>query len=94
MVIFFSRHDDTGRERPAGIVHQVYVMQAFDFDKFLGLFAALNYIGYATSAPLLNLCFDMTGSYKPIFFVFGGLTIVICITFRFDISAAKREKQL
>ncbi len=63
------------------------------YDKILGLFAALNYVGYALGAPLVNLCFDMTGSYKAILIAFAALMVVITIAFRFVFSSVIKFKQ-
>jgi MFS family permease len=65
-----------------------------NYDKFLGLFAALNYLGYSASAPLVNLCYDKTGSYDIIFVPFAILMFVACIVFQFVISAANRERKM
>ena len=64
-----------------------------NYDKFLGLFAALNYIGYAASAPLVNLCFDKTGSYDIIFIPFAIAMTAACVVFQFVISAANKERK-
>lgn len=63
------------------------------YDKILGLFAALNYVGYALGAPLVNLCFDAVGSYKPILIAFAALMVVITIAFRFVFGSATKFKQ-
>ena len=64
-----------------------------DYDKFLGLFAALNYLGYSASAPLVNLCYDITGSYDVIFVPFAIFMGIACIVFQFVISAANKERK-
>ena len=64
-----------------------------NYDKFLGLFAALNYLGYAASAPLVNLCFDLTGSYDIIFVPFAILMTVACFVFQLVITAANTERK-
>lgn len=63
------------------------------YDKILGIFCAMNYIGYALGAPIVNLCYDMCGSYKPILLVFSLIMIPICIVFQFGIRAAQKEKR-
>ena len=64
-----------------------------NYDKFLGLFASLNYIGYSASAPLVNLCYDMTGSYDAIFVPFALTMFVACIVFQFVITTANKERK-
>ncbi len=63
------------------------------YDKILGLFAALNYVGYALGAPLVNLCFDAMGSYKPILIAFAALMVAITIAFRFVFGSVTKFKQ-
>lgn len=63
------------------------------FDKLFGVFAALNYAGYAVSAPVVNLCFDKTGSYNLIFLIFAGLTVVAGLMIQFMITVANKEKR-
>ena len=63
------------------------------FDKLFGVFAALNYAGYAVSAPVVNLCFDKTGSYNLIFLIFAGLTVVAGCLIQFMITVANKEKR-
>ena len=63
------------------------------FDKLFGVFAALNYAGYAVSAPVVNLCFDTTGSYNAIFLLFAGLTVLAGLMIQFMITAANKVKR-
>ena len=62
------------------------------YDKILGIFCAMNYTGYALGAPIVNLCYDIFGSYKPILLTFSLLMIPICIVFQFGVSAAQKDK--
>lgn len=66
---------------------------AVSYDKILGILSAANYIGYAFGAPMMNLCYDSFGSYKPVFLVFSGLMIPIGIVFQFAIRSAYREQR-
>lgn len=61
------------------------------YDKILGIFYAMNYTGYALGSPIVNLCYDITGTYTSILLVFGFLMIPICIVFQFGISAARKH---
>ncbi len=63
------------------------------YDKILGLFAAVNYVGYALGAPLVNLCFDAMGSYKPVLIGFAALMVVITTAFRFVLRSVIKFKQ-
>lgn len=66
---------------------------AASYDKILGIMTAMNYAGYALGTPVTNLCYDVFGSYKPVFWVFSALMIPICIVFQFVIRAAQRLRQ-
>ena len=52
------------------------------FDKIMGIFIAMNYTGYALGAPIINLCYDMLGSYKPAFLLYSGLMLVTLFVFQ------------
>ena len=53
------------------------------YDKILGIMVGMNYVGYALGAPLVNLCYDVLGSYKPVLLLFSALMIPIAIVFQF-----------
>ena len=65
---------------------------AASYDKILGICIAMNYIGYSIGCPLVNLGYDIIGSYSPILLVFGVLMIPTCIAFQLIISTAQKEK--
>lgn len=65
---------------------------AASYDKILGICIAMNYIGYSIGCPLVNLGYDIIGSYSPILLVFGLLMIPTCVVFQLIISAAQKEK--
>ena len=66
---------------------------AVSFDKILGLFIAMNYTGYALGAPLVNLCYDILGSYKPAFALYSLLMVISCIVFCKVISQAHKLRE-
>lgn len=66
---------------------------AASFDKILGIMAAMNYTGYAVSSPLVNLSYDVFGSYKPVLLLFSALMIPICIITQFVIRAANKAPE-
>ena len=47
------------------------------YHKVLGLFVSVNVAGYATGAPVLNLCHDLLGDYR---LAFAGSCIVMALT--------------
>ena len=64
------------------------------FDKVLGLVVAVNVTGYAVGTPVVNLSFDMLGSYIPALYISGGIMIIVTIGMGFVINAAKKERAL
>ena len=68
---------------------------AVSYDKMLGIFAAINYVGYAIGSPLVNLSFDIFGTYSHALLVCGGVMLGVCIAFRFVLrSVDKMKKEL
>lgn len=65
---------------------------AASYGKILGIFVAMNYVGYAIGSPVVNLGYDIIGSYSPIFLVFGILMLPTCFLFQKIIIAAQKEK--
>lgn len=63
------------------------------FDKIMGLFLAMNYTGYALGAPIINLCYDILGSYKPAFLIYSAMMVVTFLVFRLVIRSAYKEKE-
>ncbi len=66
---------------------------AASFDKFLGIMTAVNYAGFALGAPITNVCYDLLGSYKPIFLVFAAMMVLACVVFQFAIPEAYKERE-
>lgn len=78
------------------ILLPIYASDLFgdkSFNKVLGIFVSVNTAGYALGGPMLNLCFDLMGSYKPAFFVFAGIMGVVVIGLQFVISFANKERK-
>ena len=63
------------------------------YDKFLGIYAALNYTGYAVGAPLVNLNYDILGTYKQVLLICSGLMVCVCIAFRFILPNVEKIKK-
>lgn len=66
---------------------------AVAYDKLLGIYAAINYAGYALGAPLVNLTFDTFGTYNHALLVCGGLMVCVCIAFRFVLHSVEKVKK-
>lgn len=63
------------------------------YDKILGILISMNHIGYALGAPIVNLSYDILGSYKPILIIFSGIMLLILIGFQFVLNTAQKEKK-
>ncbi len=63
------------------------------FDKILGIIAALNTLGYAVGAPLMNFCYDAFGTYVPFIWVCVGIMAVVTIVYQFVITSADKERK-
>ena len=63
------------------------------FNKVLGIFVSVNQVGYALGAPVINLCFDLLGSYKLALIICSVLMLIVIVGLQFVISSANREKR-
>ena len=63
------------------------------FNKVLGIVTAVNYAGYAVSSPLINLCYDVVGTYTPILYAFAIMMVVVAVIFQYATSASHRERK-
>ena len=63
------------------------------YDKVLGIFTAMNSLGLCLGAPLGDLCYDTFGSYRPCFWFFTGLLVIITVVYHLVISTAYRDKK-
>ncbi len=63
------------------------------FSKVLGIFVSFNQIGYALGAPVLNLFYDFTGSYKTSLLVCIGLMLAVVTLLQFVITSAHKERK-
>ena len=63
------------------------------YAKVLGIFVSVNTLGYALGAPLMNLCYDVTGSYAPILFISGIIMTAVLLLLQYVISASHKEQK-
>lgn len=63
------------------------------FNKVLGIVTAANYAGFAVCSPLVNLCYDITGTYVPVLYAFAVMMVMVAILFQFAITAAHKERK-
>lgn len=66
---------------------------AVSYDKMLGIFAAINYVGYAIGAPLVNLSSDVFGTYSYVLLFCGALMVSVCVGFRFVMKSVEKTKK-
>ena len=52
-----------------------------EFAKLLGIFVSVNTAGYAVGPLVTNLCFDIVGTYRPVFFTYSVLMIGVTAGF-------------
>ena len=63
------------------------------YEKMLGIFSAINYTGYALGSPLINLTYDVSGSYKYALIVCAAVMLCGCIAFRFVLKEVVKIRQ-
>jgi len=64
-----------------------------DFAKIMGIITSVNVAGYAVGAPLVNLFYDIQGTYKNILFVLLGVMVVITVVFQLALSSAHKVRK-
>lgn len=64
------------------------------YDKVFGIFAAMNSLGLCLGSPLGDLYFDIYGTYKPCFWFFAVIIVVVIIGYLWVIKAANKDKEL
>ena len=63
------------------------------YTKVLSIFMAMNSLGLCLGSPLADLYFDIFHTYKPCFWFFAGVMVLVLIAFRFVIRAAYKDKE-
>ena len=66
---------------------------AASYTKVLGVFMAANSLGLCLGSPLGDLYFDIFGTYRPCFWFFTFMMVVVIIGYQFVIRAAYKEKK-
>ncbi len=62
------------------------------YTKVLGVFMAMNSLGLCLGSPLADLFFDIFGTYKPCFWFFAGLMVLVAVCFRLVMRAAYKDR--
>ena len=65
-----------------------------DFPKFLGVLGAISSAGFAVGSPLINVAYDITGSYVPAILASVGIMIAVTLVYQFTITAAHKDKEM
>jgi sugar phosphate permease len=60
------------------------------YSQIMGLVVSVNTLGYATGGPIMNLMYDLTGTYRPTMLVMVGIMVVVAIAMQFVITAAHK----
>ena len=63
------------------------------YDTILGIYIAMNYAGYALGGPVINLSYDLLGTYQPMLLVYGAVMLLGCLMFQPVLTAANKEKE-
>lgn len=63
------------------------------YDKIMGIFVACNVFGYAVGVPVVNVCYDIFGSYSGVLAANGIVMAIVFITWQFIISSAHKVKK-
>lgn len=77
------------------IMLPIYASDLFgakSFDKILGIFVSVNTAGYALGAPVINICYDITGSYRTAFIISIGVMAFVVLLLQFVLSAAGKTQ--
>lgn len=64
-----------------------------DYSKFLGVMTALTSAGFAVGSPIINLVYDMVGSYVPAILAATAIMVGVAIAFQFVITAAYKDAE-
>ncbi len=59
----------------------------------MGLIVSFNTLGYAVGTPLMNLFYDLTGTYTNVMVFMCGVMVIVAVVMQFVISAAHRERE-
>lgn len=63
------------------------------YTKILGIFMAMNSLGLCLGSPLGELIRKAIGDYRPCFWLFSIIFVVVIVSFQFVLQAAYKDKQ-
>ncbi len=62
------------------------------YNKFLGIFVSFKEAGYALGAIVLNLFYDVLGTYNHAFIIFAVIMVVVLVVMQYVLSVARAHK--
>lgn len=63
------------------------------YNDILGIFVSVSYAGMALGAPIMNVSYDISGSYKAGVIISLIVSLVCCIVFRFAVNKSNKYKK-
>ena len=63
------------------------------YAKALGILTSISVVGFAASTPVLNLAYDLLGTYRPMFFVVSGTMAAIAVSFQLVLKHVDRIRK-
>ena len=75
------------------IMLPIYASDLFgdrSYEQVLGIFVAVNVAGYATGTPIVNLCHDALGTYKPALVICAIVMVAVTLTMQIVITKAHK----
>jgi len=78
------------------IMLPIYALDLFgnkSYAKILGIFVSVNVSGYALGGPVMNLCYDIFGTYVPALIIVSCVMLIVFVLLQFVISAAHKEQK-
>lgn len=63
------------------------------YAKLMGLVVSINTAGYAVGAPLANLVYDATGSYRTILAILAGVMLTITVMFQLVLVRSGKDRK-
>ena len=78
------------------IMLPIYAADLFgkkSYPKILGIFVSVNTAGYAVGSPMMNLCYDIFGTYSYALYVVGAIMLIMLILMQYVVSSAHSERK-
>ena len=63
------------------------------YPKILGIFVSVNTAGYAVGSPVMNLCYDIFGTYSYALIAVGFIMVAMLVLMQFIVSIAHKERK-